>query len=56
MLCLDCRNEYQPEPGQLTCPACDSAHIEILAGDEFQLESIVINEAEDSSLELERAG
>lgn len=45
MLCHDCNQRYRPEPGQLLCPQCNGAQLTLLAGDEFQLEYIVIDEA-----------
>lgn len=56
MHCLDCQQAYQPEPGELLCPSCQGAHLEIRAGDEFQLESIVIDEDESAIHETEVVG
>ena len=42
--CLSCETIYQLDDGQLrTCPNCDSSQVSILAGKEFQLESIQID-------------
>lgn len=42
MLCLNCENEY-PLDGELTpCPACGSAQVKVLTGDQFFLDSIEI--------------
>jgi hydrogenase nickel incorporation protein HypA/HybF len=40
--CLDCSQDFflGTEPGP--CPACGSYNLKIIAGDEFQLDSIVI--------------
>jgi hydrogenase nickel incorporation protein HypA/HybF len=40
LLCLDCNNRYTPGDDLFTCPACESAHVQIVAGREFFLESI----------------
>ena len=37
--CQDCGRDYRPQE-DLTCPACRSAHIQIISGKEFYLESI----------------
>ena len=39
LTCQDCGQEYTPQ-GDLTCPACGSAHVRVTAGDEFRLDSI----------------
>ena len=41
--CQDCGQPYTLEGNQLdACPACESANVKIIAGKEFQLESIEI--------------
>lgn len=40
--CLDCNHEYQLEVLLSPCPACGSLHNEIIAGEEFYLDSIEI--------------
>jgi len=41
--CLTCETIYELEDGQLSaCPNCGSSQVNILAGKEFQLESIQI--------------
>ena len=42
ILCLDCGEVYQPNNNVLACPNCKSIQIKILAGEEFFLESINI--------------
>ena len=44
LACLDCGREWKPRQPAFRCPACASHHIEILAGDELQVESIEIEE------------
>lgn len=45
--CTQCGTVYGLEDGQLTtCPECDSSQIKIIAGQEFQLESIAIEPAD----------
>ena len=40
LLCLDCSTRYTPADDLFTCPACQSAHIQVVGGKEFFLESI----------------
>ena len=42
LVCLDCGHNYQLNSELEPCPKCHSAHIRVLSGDEFQLESIEI--------------
>lgn len=45
--CTQCDTVYTLEDGQLTtCPECDSSQVKIIAGKEFQLESIAIEQAD----------
>ncbi len=38
--CLDCQTRYRLDGQDLACPNCGSAHVEIIAGTEFNLEAI----------------
>lgn len=40
--CQDCGTVYQPEPGELACPACQGMRVKIVAGEEFFVEAIDI--------------
>ncbi|MBN1666724.1 MAG: hydrogenase maturation nickel metallochaperone HypA, partial [Anaerolineales bacterium] len=43
LACRDCGTEYSLEGRALTaCPQCDSIRVDILAGNEFRLESISV--------------
>jgi len=43
--CTQCETQYTIEDGTLsTCPNCDSSQVRILTGNEFQLESIGIDD------------
>lgn len=42
MLCLDCGEQFHPDPDALDCPACHSNRLQIVAGREFFVESIDI--------------
>lgn len=42
LICLDCDHHYQLNNDLEPCPKCHSAHIRVVSGDEFQLESIEI--------------
>ena len=46
-LCLDCNEEYQL-PGELiACPRCNGEHIKVISGDEFRLDHLEAEMAED---------
>jgi len=42
LVCLDCREEYTLDGDLTPCPNCSSAHVKIVAGEEFLLESIEV--------------
>lgn len=42
LLCQDCGHSYGFQHELSACPACDSIHVKITAGEEFQLQSIEI--------------
>ena len=42
LACQDCRHTYSPEEN-LTCPVCESSHIQIISGQDFFLEAIEIS-------------
>ena len=41
-LCTACQHEYEPEAKEFKCPNCESDQVKILAGKEFQVESIEV--------------
>jgi len=41
--CMACFEKYQPLDGQIHCPYCGSYGAKILAGEEFNLESIELD-------------
>lgn len=46
-LCLDCNEEYRL-PGELiACPRCNGEHLKVVAGDEFRLDHMEVEMAED---------
>lgn len=46
-LCLDCNEEYRL-PGELiACPRCHGEHLKVVAGDEFRLDHLEAEMAED---------
>ena len=47
MLCLDCGKHYAPDSETLACPNCQSAHVQVFAGNEFRLDSIDIDTEDD---------
>lgn len=42
MLCFDCSNEFTLDGELSPCPACGSAKIKVVSGDQFYLDSIEI--------------
>jgi hydrogenase nickel incorporation protein HypA/HybF len=40
LLCLDCSTEFTLEDELTPCPNCDSINLNIIAGDEFQVDYI----------------
>jgi hydrogenase nickel incorporation protein HypA/HybF len=40
MKCLNCERDYQPEDHISNCPDCGSTHVQVIAGQEFFLDSI----------------
>jgi hydrogenase nickel incorporation protein HypA/HybF len=40
--CKDCGNEYQLDDRNFECPQCGSGRVDLVAGREFQLESIEV--------------
>ena len=46
LLCLDCGHKYGFERELSACPACNSIRVKIMAGEEFQLQSIEVETKE----------
>ncbi|RPI33756.1 MAG: hydrogenase maturation nickel metallochaperone HypA [Chloroflexota bacterium] len=42
MVCQECNRRYAPSGGDLACPDCSSPRVKVVAGDEFMLESIEV--------------
>ena len=42
LLCLDCDTTYTLSGELATCPDCNSAHVKVIAGEEFRLDSIAV--------------
>jgi len=40
MKCQECNLEYQPQDSEFACPECGSYSIQIVAGNEFYMDSI----------------
>ncbi|MDD2521250.1 MAG: hydrogenase maturation nickel metallochaperone HypA [Anaerolineaceae bacterium] len=49
--CLDCDFEFTLEEELTPCPNCDSIHLDIIAGEEFQVDYIEIQKEETNSNE-----
>jgi hydrogenase nickel incorporation protein HypA/HybF len=45
MRCLDCSHVYHPGEANLTCPKCESSKVKVIAGEEFSLEAIEVDAA-----------
>jgi hydrogenase nickel incorporation protein HypA/HybF len=43
-ICNDCKTKYHRYSEHLTCPNCNGYHVSLVAGDEFLLEAIDIDE------------
>lgn len=42
LFCLDCTHTYTPTDKELVCPKCESSRIKVAKGDEFNIDSIEI--------------
>lgn len=42
--CLSCTTEYQLTDSEIVCPKCNSRNVQVIAGIEFYLEAIEIDE------------
>lgn len=51
MLCLDCDTEFTLEEELIPCPNCASINLNIVAGEEFQVDYIEIQKEEDNKHE-----
>ena len=43
-VCLDCSAQFSPGDTSFTCPACNSARVKVLSGDEFYMEAIDVEQ------------
>lgn len=51
LLCLDCSTEFTLEDELMPCPNCNSINLNIVAGEEFQVDYIEIQKMEDGKHE-----
>jgi hydrogenase nickel incorporation protein HypA/HybF len=51
MVCFSCGVTFQPRKGELQCTECESTLVQVAGGDEFRLESIGIEQAEETKKE-----
>jgi hydrogenase nickel incorporation protein HypA/HybF len=42
--CLACGERWQPEAPRFRCPSCDGPNVELVAGEELEVESIDVEE------------
>ena len=54
LLCLDCQERYQPGEGELACPQCGSRRVKVVAGEDFRMEAIEVESAEEVKAREER--
>jgi len=47
--CAGCRREWEPELPLFRCPDCAGTNVETLSGDEFEIDSIVVEEREEEA-------
>ncbi len=47
--CEDCGAEWSPEFPAFRCPGCQGAEVEVRAGNEFNVESITVEEEEEAA-------
>ena len=52
MECLECGTVYYPDEGRLRCPQCQDSQVRVIAGEEFRLEAIEIDESPDQDGEI----
>jgi hydrogenase nickel incorporation protein HypA/HybF len=55
LLCLDCQERYHPGEGELACPRCGGRHVKVVSGEEFRMEAIEVESAEDVRARDERS-
>jgi hydrogenase nickel incorporation protein HypA/HybF len=48
--CRDCAHEWEPEDPIFHCPACEASDVEILCGEELEVEYIEVEEPEDACI------
>lgn len=48
--CESCAREWRPDLPMFRCPECGSAEVETLAGNEFEIDSIVVEEEEGACI------
>ena len=44
--CAECGQEWEPEIPAFRCPRCESARVEVIAGEELEVEYIEVDEQE----------
>jgi hydrogenase nickel incorporation protein HypA/HybF len=47
--CAGCRREWEPELPLFRCPGCAETDVETLSGNEFEIDSIVVEEQEEEA-------
>lgn len=45
--CASCEHEWEPDFPEFRCPACVHAEVSVLSGQEFEVESIEVEEDEE---------
>jgi hydrogenase nickel incorporation protein HypA/HybF len=44
LLCRECDQRYQPDGRDFNCPTCDGHKVKVIAGDEFSVEAIQVED------------
>jgi hydrogenase nickel incorporation protein HypA/HybF len=50
LVCSDCAQEWQPEIPAFRCPRCESAAVQILAGEELEVDYIEVEDEETACI------
>ena len=43
-LCLECNDRFHPDGKEFACPSCSSLQVKVIAGDEFSVEAIQVED------------
>ena len=49
LVCSQCRNRFAPPGDDFACPQCGSSHVQVVAGEDFMLEAIEVEEGDGAA-------